>query len=288
MPHIHCVEYLSGIIIRDHFVEIELIVQLSLLGIVVGFVAGLLGVGGGGILVPMLTSIYLAEQIVPSHAVHLALGTSLACIITTTFSSAYSHYKNNNIDWFYVKAMVPLIVVGAISISFLIPFINTTFLAVFFAVFMLSMSIKMFINQPTSQPVNKSKIPPQLAGLGIGSLSTLVAIGGAALIVPYLVSKGLNIRRAISSSATIGFPIAISGTIGYAINGHINAEELINEPAIIGFVHIPTVIIVSIFGFIMAPVGVKLSTKLPVKILKKIFAVLLVCLSIKMLINVIF
>jgi uncharacterized membrane protein YfcA len=267
-------------------VEIELIIQLSLLGIVVGFAAGLLGVGGGGILVPMLTSIYLAEKIVPSHAVHLALGTSMACIITTTFSSAFSHYKNHNVDWFYVKAMVPLIIIGAISISFLIPFINTTFLAVFFSLFMLSMSIKMFIKQPVSKPTNKSKIPPQLAGLGIGSLSTLVAIGGAALIVPYLVSRELNIRRAIGSSAAIGFPIAISGTIGYGINGHISAEELINQSGIIGFVHIPSVIIISVFGFVMAPVGVKLSTKLPVNVLKKIFAVLLVCLSIKMLINV--
>jgi len=268
-------------------VEIEFIIQLSLLGIVVGFAAGLLGVGGGGILVPMLTTMFLSANIVPSHAVHLALGTSMASIITTTFSSAFSHYKNNNIDWSYVKAMVPLIVMGAISISFFIPFINTTFLAVFFSVFMFSISIKLFINkQPTS--ANKSNIPTQLAGLGIGSISTLVAIGGAALIVPYLISRGLEMRRAIGSSAAIGFPIAISGTIGYAINGHIGADELSNNEAIIGFVHIPSVIIISIFGFMMAPIGVKLSTKLPVNILKKIFAVLLVCLSIKMLMNVMF
>jgi uncharacterized membrane protein YfcA len=266
-------------------VEIEFIIQLSLLGIVVGFAAGLLGVGGGGILVPMLTTMYLSANIVPSHAVHLALGTSMASIIMTTFSSALSHYKNHNVDWSYVKAMVPLIVVGAISISFLIPFINTTFLAVFFSLFMFSISIKLFINKQHTLPT-KTSIPPQLAGLGIGSISTLVAIGGAALIVPYLISRGLEMRRAIGSSAAIGFPIAISGTIGYAINGHISADELANNEAIIGFVHIPSVIIISIFGFIMAPIGVKFSTKLPVKVLKKIFAVLLVCLSIKMLMNV--
>jgi uncharacterized membrane protein YfcA len=266
-------------------VEIEFIIQLSLLGIVVGFAAGLLGVGGGGILVPMLTTMYLSANIVPSHAVHLALGTSMASIIMTTFSSALSHYKNHNVDWSYVKAMVPLIVVGAISISFLIPFINTTFLAVFFSLFMFSISIKLFINKQHTLPT-KTSIPPQLAGLGIGSISTLVAIGGAALIVPYLISRGLEMRRAIGSSAAIGFPIAISGTIGYAINGHISADELVNNEAIIGFVHIPSVIIISIFGFIMAPIGVKFSTKLPVKVLKKIFAVLLVCLSIKMLMNV--
>jgi uncharacterized membrane protein YfcA len=260
-------------------------IQLGLLGLVVGLAAGLLGVGGGGILVPMLTSMYLGANIVPSHAVHLALGTSMACIITTTFSSGFSHYKIHNIDWPNVKAIVPLIIVGAISISFFIPLINTSFLAVFFCVFMFSVSIKLMINkQNTSQTI--TKIPPQLAGLGIGSISTLVAVGGAVLIVPYLMSRGLEMRRAIGSSAAIGFPIAISGTIGYAINGHISAEELANNSAIIGFVHIPSVIIISICGFIMAPVGVKLSTKLSVTVLKKIFAILLVCLSIKMLMNV--
>ena len=263
----------------------DFIIQLVLLGIVVGFAAGLLGVGGGGILVPMLTTMYLSAEIVPSHAVHLALGTSMASIITTTFSSAFSHYKNHNVDWTYVKAMVPLIIVGAISISFLVPFINTTFLAVFFSLFMFSISIKLFFNKQQVSPT-KTKIPPQVAGLGIGSISTLVAIGGAVLSVPYLMSRGLEMRSAIGSSAAIGFPIAISGTIGYAINGHISVEELANNQAIIGFVHIPSVIIISICGFLMAPVGVKMSTKLPVKVLKKIFAVLLVCLSIKMLMNV--
>jgi uncharacterized membrane protein YfcA len=268
-------------------VEIELIIQLATLGVVVGFAAGLLGVGGGGILVPMLTGIYLSADIVPSHAVHLALGTSMASIIMTTFSSAFSHYKNHNIDWSCVKAMVPLIIVGAISISFLIPIINTTFLAVFFSLFMFIISIRLFINkQPPA--VTKNKISPKLAGLGIGSISTLVAIGGAALIVPYLISRGLEMRRAIGSSAAIGFPIAISGTIGYAINGHISVDELANNQAIIGFVHIPSVIIISLFGFMMAPLGVKMSNNLPVKVLKKLFAILLVCLSIKMLMNVIF
>jgi uncharacterized membrane protein YfcA len=266
-------------------VEIEFIIQLSLLGIVVGFAAGLLGVGGGGILVPMLTSIYLSAQIVPNHAVHLALGTSMASIITTTFSSAFSHYKNHNVDWQNVKEMVPLIIVGAISISFLVPVINITVLAVFFSLFMFSISIKLFFEKQHIS-TRQTNISPQLAGFGIGSISTLVAIGGAALTVPYLMSRGLEMRRAIGSSAAIGFPIAIAGTIGYTINGHISVEELGNNQSIVGFVHIPSVIIISIFGFIMAPVGVKFSTKLPVQVLKKIFAVLLVCLSIKMLMNV--
>lgn len=265
--------------------QLEFIIQLSFLGILVGFAAGLLGVGGGGILVPVLTSLYLSVNLVPDHAVHLALGTSMASIITTTFSSAFSHYKNHNVDWNNVKAMVPSIVVGAITISFLIPFINTSLLAVFFSLFMFGISIKLLRNKqrPTASIMKTS---PQIAGLGIGGVSTLVAIGGAVLTVPYLLSRGLEIRRAIGSSAAIGFPIAISGTIGYAINGHINPDELADNGAIIGFVHLPSVIIISIFGFVMAPFGVKLSSKLPVALLKKIFAVLLVCLSTKMLLNV--
>lgn len=263
----------------------EFIIQLSFLGIVVGFAAGLLGIGGGAILVPMLTTMYLAADIVPNHAVHLALGTSMASIITTTFSSAFSHYKNHNVDWHYVKTMVLTIIVGAIAISFLIPFINPTFLAIFFSLFILSISIKLFFNKSHTS-ARKTTIPPQLAGLAIGSVSTLVAIGGAALNVPYLMGRGLEMKRAIGSSAAIGFPIAISGSIGYAINGQIGVEDLANNQDIIGFVHIPSVIIISICGFLMAPLGVKLSTKLPVNVLKKIFAVLLVGLSCKMLMNV--
>jgi uncharacterized membrane protein YfcA len=267
-------------------VQTEFIIQLGLLGIIVGFAAGLLGVGGGGILVPMLTSMFLSANIVPSHAIHLALGTSMASIITTTFSSAFHHYKNHNIDWIYVKSMVLSIVVGAILISFLIPIINTSFLVVFFSLFMFSISIKLLISKAYNS-AKKSYVPPQLAGLGIGGISTLVAIGGAVLIVPYLISRGIDMRRAIGSSAAIGFAIATAGSIGYAINGHISTEELSNNQAIIGFVHVPSVIIISICGFIMAPVGVKMSTRLPIKILKKIFAVMLICLSIKMLMNVI-
>jgi uncharacterized membrane protein YfcA len=266
--------------------QTELIIQLALLGIIVGFAAGLLGVGGGGILVPMLTSIFLTAQIAPTHAVHLALGTSMASIISTSFSSGLSHLKNHNVDWLYVKTLVPFIVVGAILISFVVPYINTVILAVFFSLFMLSVALKLIFTDATSTTKQPSKLSPQLAGLGIGSLSTLVAIGGAVMIVPYLLSKGLDMRKAIGSSAAIGFAIAISGTIGYAINGHISASELVNQQGIIGFVHIPSVIIISVCGFFMAPVGVKLSTKLPVKTLKKVFAVLLVCLSAKMLMNV--
>ncbi|WP_299074600.1 sulfite exporter TauE/SafE family protein [uncultured Paraglaciecola sp.] len=267
--------------------EIEFIIQLSLLGVVVGFAAGLLGVGGGVILVPMLTSMFLSANIVPSHAVHLALGTSMACIITTTFSSAFSHYKNHNVDWPHVKAMVPFIVIGALCISFLIPIINTTFLAVFFSLFITSLAIKLFVNQAPSTSKLPNRLPPQLAGLGIGSISTLVAIGGAAFTVPYLLSRRLALRTAIGSAATIGFPIAIAGTIGYGINGQISPLELANNDNIIGFIHIPSVIIISASGFFMAPIGVKMSNKLPIAILKKIFAILLVCLSVKMLMNVV-
>ncbi|MGS2721581.1 sulfite exporter TauE/SafE family protein [Paraglaciecola aestuariivivens] len=264
--------------------DLNLIIQLSLLGLLVGFAAGLLGVGGGGILVPMLTGIFIAQQIVPSHAVHLALGTSMACIITTTFSSAFTHYKKHNVEWVYVKALVPFIIVGAIAISFFIPYINSAYLAIFFALFMCFMAIKMFMPQAPTSSTSKFSLPPSLAGFGIGGISTVVAIGGGVLVVPYLTSKGLTIRRAIGSSSAVGFAIAISGTIGYAINGHLGAEQLSQNEQVIGFVHIPTVIIVSIFGLIMAPLGAKLSNTLPLAVLKKIFAVLLVCLSIKMLV----
>lgn len=265
----------------------ELLIQLSVLGLVVGFAAGLLGVGGGGLLVPILTGIYLAENMASGHAVHLALGTSMASIMMTTFSSARAHTKNQNVNWVYVKTMVPFIILGALSISFLIPILNPKFLALFFSVFMAFVSFKMLRTSPNTPSNPTFDIKPQIAGAGIGGVSTLVAIGGAALIVPYLLSKKLDMKKAIGTSAAIGLPIAISGTLGYAINGHLAAKAISDDPMIVGFVHLPTVLIVSIGGVIMAPLGAKVSNKLAVTKLKKIFGVLLICLSIKMLLNVV-
>jgi uncharacterized membrane protein YfcA len=121
-----------------------------------------------------------------------------------------------------------------------------------------------------------------LAGSGIGGLSALVSIGGGALSVPFLIWQNFDIKKAIGTSAAIGLPISLAGTIGYIING-LSIES--NEPYTMGYVNLPAVALISLSSFFLAPVGAKFAHRLPTTVLKKVFGVLLVGLSIKMLMS---
>jgi len=270
--------------------SMEFIVQLIVLGSVVGVVAGLLGIGGGGIFVPVLTALFIANNISPDYVVHLALGTSMSTIVATSLSSMLAHHKNSNVMWSIVKRFTPFIIIAAFLTTFAVPYVNSQTLAIFFACFMAYISYKMFKGAKNTQQETSSPKPISLLpAFGIGSISTLVAIGGGSLSVPYLVGLGHNIKKAIGTAAAIGFPLALAGSIGYLLNGQTvmpGVEGINNSKWIVGFVHLPAVAILSVCGFITAPIGANLANKLPVLLLKRIFAVLLLGLSIKMLLNI--
>lgn len=265
-------------------ISLELTVQLVLLGSIVGILAGLLGIGGGGVFVPVLTSLFLANHLHESMVVHIALGTSMATIVTTSFSSMLAHKKNQNILWSDVKVMAPAIIVGAFSTTFMIVYLNTQVLTLIFTAFMAFVSYKMFKGGKKDSTAREQLPVSVVPAFTIGSISTLVAIGGGSLSVPYLVSKGRDIKKAIGTSAAIGFPLAIAGTLGYLINGWFaDQSSEISLPGVVGFIHLPSVIVLSICGFFSAPIGANLAQKLPMNTLRKIFACLLLCLSLKML-----
>jgi len=270
---------------------IEFIVQLVMLGSIVGVVAGLLGIGGGGIFVPVLTSLFIANNVSSDYVVHLALGTSMTTIVATSLSSMLAHQKNNNVLWHIVKRFSPAIIIGAFLTTFAVPYVNSQTLAIFFACFMAYVSYKMFAGSKKLQAeLSEPKPISLLPAFGIGSLSTLVAIGGGSLSVPYLVSLGHNIKKSIGTASAIGFPLALAGSIGYLLNGQTvtaSSGELNNSAWIVGFVHLPAVAILSICGFITAPIGANLANKMPVLLLKRLFAFLLFGLSIKMLTTII-
>ncbi|WP_286264648.1 sulfite exporter TauE/SafE family protein [Thalassotalea atypica] len=266
---------------------VELILQLIALGTSVGFMAGLLGIGGGGIFVPVLTSLFLANHVESTYVVHLALGTSMTTIVATSLSSMLAHNKHKNVLWPIVKKMVPAIIVGAFITTFVVVYINSKALALFFTIFMAYVSFKMAFGGKKPLSAEHAKQASMFPALGIGSISTLVAIGGGSLTVPYLVSLGNDIKKAIGTSAAIGFPLAIAGSLGYLINGwNIEVSSSLENSGIIGFVHLPAVVILSICGFISAPIGANFANKLPMATLKKIFATLLLALSIKMMLSV--
>jgi len=247
--------------------------------------AGLLGIGGGGIMVPVLTSLFLALGMPVEKVVHLALGTSMAAIVVTSISSLRAHHARGAVIWDYVKRMSPGILVGTFLATYVVAFASSLALAVFFSLFMGFIALKMFIDKKPMQqqvkPTGKKHL--FLVGSGIGAISALVSIGGGSLTVPFLVSRHINIKKAIGTSAAIGLPISLAGTLGYVINGW---QNTVMHEYILGFVFLPAVLLISITSFMFAPLGAKVAHFLPVNTLKKIFAVLLIGLSLKMLMSI--
>lgn len=259
---------------------VELIVAFVVLGAFVGVMAGLLGIGGGGILVPILTSIFIYQGVPKDSVVHLALGTSMACIALTSFSSMRSHHGNGAVIWSLAKIMSTGMVIGTFSATFLTAYLSSKALAIFFAVFMAYVSMQMFKKSKISSgtgDINKTEL--RLVTLGIGAISALVSIGGGSLTVPYLTWRGIDIRSAIGTSAALGFYISIAGTLGYLINGMLNTTT---SEYTWGYIYLPAVLLVAIPSYFTAPLGAKLTQRLPIQTLKKIFGVLLMILSLKM------
>ncbi|MDQ7002827.1 MAG: sulfite exporter TauE/SafE family protein, partial [Ghiorsea sp.] len=187
------------------------------LGLVVGFFAGLLGIGGGGILVPLLIMIFSYQGYEHSQIVHLALGTSMAAIVFTAITSAYHHHKHGAVRWDVWQHMVAGLLLGTFSLSFAVVYMPRTFLAIFFSVFMTYVAIQMFLN---IKPKPNRRLPHTLGlnavGFGIGGISALVAIGGGMMSVPFLTWCNVKTQHAIATSAALGVPIALAGGMGYA------------------------------------------------------------------------
>ncbi|WP_395376145.1 sulfite exporter TauE/SafE family protein [Marinicella sp. W31] len=265
-------------------IEISVVLLFILLGCTAGFVAGLLGVGGGGIMVPILAAIFLDQGIPQNHVMHLALGTSMASIVMTAISSTMAHHKRNAVLWPIFRAVAPGVVVGTFLATFLVAIVNTMFLALFFSAFMALVAFQLFwgLKPDNTRPLLSHWVH-SLVGTIIGAVSALVSIGGGSMTVPYLAWQNVPIARAIATSAAIGLPIALAGTLGFIINGY--GINITNE--ITGFIYWPAVLIISIGSFLFAPIGAKLAHTLPVPVLKKVFACLVLFLSIRMLYTVI-
>jgi len=265
--------------------SIEWILIFILLGSLVGFIAGLLGAGGGGILVPLLATIFSLQGISSDRVIHLALGTALACMIVSSIASLRAHASHGAVIWKVVYGMAPGIIIGAFFTSRLASYVNSIYIAIFFSAFMALIALQLFLNwkpKASDKAVNFRGL--FLAGTGIGSVSALAAVGGGFLMVTYLSYKNFDLKKAIGTSAAIGFPIAIAGTLGYMINGW---SSTANTPYTLGFVYLPAFIAVSIASVIAVPLGAKFAQRLPDIYLKKILAVISLLLSVKMLWSVI-
>lgn len=252
-----------------------------LLGVFVGFFAGLLGVGGGGIMVPVLTSLFAAQGFSADKLVHMALGTSMASIVMTSVASLRAHHRHGAVRWDVVRFITPGILVGTFGATFIASHVASKPLAIFFACFMAYVSTQMLLN---IKPKPSRALPGPLGmtgvGLGIGGVSALVAIGGGSLSVPFMTWCNVKMQNAIGTSAAIGLPIAVAGTFGYVVNGWGAA----GTPAYTaGFIYLPALVLITAVSMFTAPLGARLAHRLPVATLKKIFAGVLVLLCLKML-----
>jgi uncharacterized membrane protein YfcA len=262
-------------------IAIHWMIAYLALGAFIGFFAGLLGIGGGGIMVPILTTVFVMQGFSLEHVVHIALATAMAAIIITSLSSLKAHHAHNAVIWRIVRQITPSILIGTFGATFLASQVSTKFLALFFASFMAYISIQMALNiKPKPSRELPNIIGMSIAGSVIGGISALVAIGGGSLSVPFMVWCNIKIQNAIGTSAAIGLPISIAGTMGYLINGW-NVENM--PEYTIGYIYLPAVVLISMMSYMTAPIGAKLAHSLPVPTLKKIFAVLLMLLCVKML-----
>lgn len=259
---------------------IEVILYL-LTGAAAGVSAGLLGIGGGLIIVPILFFIFSAQPAASTHVMHMALATSLATIVVTSVSSAWAHNKRGAVLWPIVFNLSPGIVIGAWLGAMLASTLASDLLRPIFGVFELMVAIHLLINfKPGTHTTSISGIRSITGGVVIGGISSIVGIGGGTLTVPFLLWHNITIRNAVASSAACGFPIAVAGTAAYVVSGW-NIEGL---PAyMLGYVNLPAFVLIIITSMITAPAGASLAHQIPERTLRLIFALFLIVLSLKML-----
>lgn len=251
------------------------------LGAVSGFLAGLLGIGGGVIMVPVLAVVFDASGIAHEHVLHLALGTSMATIIFTAWSSARAHHAHGAVDAPIVRRLAPGIVAGTLAGAIAATSISTRALAVYFSGFIVLVALQMATD---FKPAPTRRLPGTggllAVGAGIGFVSALAAIGGGSMTVPYLSRCNVPVRRAIGTSAAVALPISVSSTLGYLWNG----AGVANLPAYsVGYVFLPALALLTVTSMITAPFGARLAHRMPVVVLKRAFAALLLVLAAKML-----
>lgn len=259
-----------------------LIAELAALGLGTGFLAGLLGIGGGMLMVPFIT-IIMGQRGVPADlAVKMAIATSMATIIFTSVSSVRAHHKRGAVRWDIVKRLSPGIVIGSLVGSLgVFALLKGTALAIFFALFVGFSATQMFLDKKPKPTRQMPGTGGQLAAGGaIGFISGLVGAGGGFISVPFMTWCNVAIHNAVATSAALGFPIAVANVLGYVIAGH-SVEGL--PAGSFGYIWLPALAVIAACSVFTAPLGAKAAHSLPVKKLKRVFATILYLLAAYML-----
>lgn len=250
-------------------------------GVIAGVVAGLFGVGGGLLIVPVLVMVFSAHGMSSTVITHLAIGTSLAAIVPTSIASMVAHHRHGAVEWPAFIRLTPGLVIGALIGSVIAGLLPSATLKRIFGVFELAVAAQIAFGH---NPAPHRKLPGSLgmgmAGIVIGIVSAIIGIGGGTLTVPFLVWCNVALKRAIATSAACGLPIAIAGATGFMLAGH-DASAL--PPAAFGYVYGPALAGVAVASVLAAPFGARLAHRLPVHLLRRFFAGFLALLGVRML-----
>lgn len=259
-----------------------LVVELALLGVGSGFLAGLLGIGGGMLMVPFLTFLLSKQGVQADLAVKMAIATSMATIMFTAISSVRAHHKRGAVRWDIVKTLAPGIVLGSLLASLgVFALLKGAYLAVFFGLFVGFSATQMFLDKKPKPQRQLPGTPGRLAAGGaIGFLSGLVGAGGGFVSVPFMTWCNVAIHNAVATSAALGFPIAVANVAGYVLAGRGVADL---PPGALGYVWLPALGVIAVASFLTAPFGARAAHALPVAMLKRVFASVLYLLAAYML-----
>lgn len=253
------------------------------LGATAGVLAGLFGVGGGLVIVPVLALLFSRAAIAPEVIMHLAIGTSLATIVFTSISSVYAHHRRGAVRWPVVLRLAPGIILGAWLGAALADLLPSESLRIIFGVFELLVAVQLGLNLRASPHRSLPEWPGMgLVGGAIGSISAVVGIGGGTMTVPFLQWCNVPMRQAVATSAACGLPIALAGALGFVISGWSNNSL----PALSsGYLYWPAFTGIVLASVTFAPLGARLAHTLPAAQLKRLFALFLAFLGLRMLLG---
>ncbi|WP_448213908.1 sulfite exporter TauE/SafE family protein [Colwellia sp. MEBiC06753] len=255
-------------------------ISCLLLGSLVGFLAGLLGIGGGLVIVPALVYLLPLTGVETDLIMPIALGTSLATIVLTSMSAVRAHHKNRNIPWALTRKIMLVVAIGALLGAFIADKLSSQTLTYIFATAVSLLAIYMLVSiRKASTRDMPSNFIFQLVGLFTGIMASLMGIAGGAILIPVLSYFGVQMRQSIGVATASGLIVALFGSLGYFFTG-LDQQGLPDWS--LGYIYLPALVGISLTSSLFARYGVKLAAKLPVRTLKKFFAVFLILVAVKM------
>jgi uncharacterized protein len=250
-----------------------LIPVFVVIGCIVGFIAGLLGIGGGLTMIPMLTLLFTYAQFPPADVLHIAVATSMATIVFTSISSVRAHHQHRAVLWTIFWRLAPGILIGSLVGPQIVSGMSTRLLSGVFALFASYTGTRLILNR---LPKATRELPGTaglwIVGTAIGVISSMVGAGGGFISVPFMTACNVRLQNAVATSAALGLPIAVAGTVGFLIAGFRHPGL---PPYTVGYIYLPALIGIASASVLVAPIGVRMAHRWPAAHLRHAFAALM-------------